>query len=58
MPNKHSLYFYIDVDLSTMKVVDWGEAETANLTGKTNKTNVNRVFLTRGQYNKFKKSID
>lgn len=50
-------YYYLDIDLDSMKVVSSGESETATLTGDTNMPNVHRVFLTKGQYNKLKNKI-
>ena len=57
MPNKNNEYFYVDIDLTDMKVVDWGESNTANHTGETGDPNVHRVFLTKGQFNKLKKKL-
>lgn len=45
-------YYYIDIDVTNMKVVKWGVSNTATLTGDTNDKNIHRIFLTRGQYNK------
>jgi len=50
-------YYYLDIDLNDMKVIDFGKSETATLTGDTNKPNVHRIFLTKGQYNKLKNKI-
>ena len=50
-------YYYIDIQLNDMTIVDWGETATATLTGKTNDQNVHRVFLTKGQFNKLKAKI-
>lgn len=58
MPNKANLYYFIDVDIRDMKIVDWGEAPTANLTGETDDPNIHRIFLTKGQINKFKRYLD
>ena len=55
MPNKNNEYYYLDVNLNNMSVVDWGETPTATLTGETSDPNVHRIFLTKGQYNKFAK---
>ena len=57
MPNKDSEYFYLDVRLSDMTVVDWGESNTANHTGETDDPDVHRVFLTKGQFNKLKRHL-
>ena len=57
MPNKNNEYYFIDINLVTMKVVDWGETNTATLTGETDDPDVHRVFLTKGQFNKLKKHL-
>ncbi len=58
MPNRNSEYYFIDIDLSTMQVVGWGETDTANHTGKTESPTVHRVFLTKGQFNKLKAHLE
>lgn len=55
MSKKDSEYYYIDIDITNMKIINWGVSATANLTGDTEIANVHRVFLTRGQFNKFEK---
>lgn len=45
-------YYFVEVDLTNMTIVDWGITTKATLTGNTSKTNIHRVFLTKGQYNK------
>lgn len=57
MPNKNNEYFYIDIDLTNMKIVSCGESNTANHSGDTDSANVHRVFLTEGQFNKLQKKI-
>lgn len=47
-------YYFIDVDLRTMKIVAWGETRHATHTGATDDPLVHRVFLTKGQYNKLR----
>lgn len=46
-------YYFVAVDLTNMTIVDWGITTKATLTGNTSKPNIHRVFLTKGQYNKF-----
>ncbi len=55
MRNKR--YFYIDLDVKTMEIVNWGISNTATLTGETDNENVHRIFLTKGQYNKLLQHI-
>jgi len=57
MPNKSNEYYFIDIDLDIMAVVNWGETSATNHTGDTNSPNVHRVFLTRGQFNKLKRKL-
>ena len=57
MLNKNNEYFYLDIDLNNMKVVGWGEADTANHSGETDNKNVHRIFLTKGQFNKLKNKL-
>lgn len=45
-------YYFIDLNITTMKIVKWGVSPTATLTGETADKNVHRIFLTKGQYNK------
>jgi len=45
-------YYYIDIDLISMQILDWGISKTASPTGETNDPNIHRVYLTKGQYNK------
>lgn len=45
-------YYYIDLDLRSMKIVGWGTSPVASLTGETGDMGVYRVFLTKGQFNK------
>lgn len=57
MPNKNSEYYFIDIELSSLKIVEWGESNTANHTGETADPNVHRLFLTKGQFNKLTKHL-
>jgi uncharacterized glyoxalase superfamily protein PhnB len=52
------IYYYIDIDLKSNQIVNWGISQTATLTGQTNKANIHRVFLTKGQYNKLEKLLN
>ena len=51
-------YYYIDVDIQTMVVTNWGTTPEATLTGETERPTVHRVFLTKGQFNKLIKQLD
>ncbi|MCA9379799.1 hypothetical protein KC675_01325 [Candidatus Dojkabacteria bacterium] len=52
-----SKYFFIDLNVSDMTIVNWGVSDTATLTGNTEDPIVHRIFLTEGQYNKFLKKL-
>ncbi len=45
-------YFFIDLNVLTKKIVNWGISDTATLTGETGDKDIHRIFLTKGQYNK------
>jgi hypothetical protein len=45
-------YYFIDVNLVSMKVVNWGMTPNATLSGNTNNPKIHRAFLTKGQYKK------
>ena len=55
--NKDREYFFIDLNVLTMKIVNWGISNTATLTGDTEDKDVHRIFLTKGQYNKLEKYL-
>jgi hypothetical protein len=50
-------YFYIDVNVKTMRIIKTGISTNATHTGQTGDPTVHRVFLTVGQYNKFKRAF-
>ena len=51
--NKDTRYF-IEIELTTQKVVSHGFAQKQNLNkGKQNNSVLHRLFITKGQYNKF-----
>ena len=45
-------YYYLDINLKTGKFLGFGTSPFANHTGDSTDSNVHRVFLTKGQYNK------
>ena len=57
MPSKKNEYYYIDLNVTTMQIVNWGISNTATLTGETSDKDVHRIFLTEGQYNKLIQKI-
>lgn len=50
-------YYYIDLNITTMNIVGWGISTTASHTGDTDSSDVHRIFLTKGQYNKLIKKL-
>ena len=50
-------YYYIDLNVITMKIVKWGISNTATLTGETEEKDIHRIFLTKGQYNKLERYL-
>ena len=50
-------YFFIDINITNNKIVNWGISDTATLTGETENPDVHRIFLTKGQYNKLVKFL-
>ena len=48
MPNKSNEYYFIDLQISTLKIVDWGVSNTATLTGETDDKDVHRIFFNQG----------
>lgn len=55
--NSKREYYYIDINVKSMKAIKWGISNTATLTGETENKDVHRVFLTKGQYNKLEKYL-
>lgn len=50
-------YYFIDLNIKTMKIVKCGKTNTATHTGETEDKNIHRIFLTKGQYNKVEKYL-
>ncbi len=51
--NRDTRYF-IEIDLETQKIVSNGYDQKENLDkGRQNNPKIHRLFLTKGQYNKF-----
>jgi hypothetical protein len=55
-PSRKKLYYFIDLDLPSLRVIGWGiesrDKVEVNLTGACH-----RVFLSKGQYNKFERKL-
>ncbi len=58
MANKNNNYYYLDIKLTDLKIVSLGITETATLSGDTEKPEIHRLFLTKGQYNKLKAKLE
>ena len=54
LQDKETRYF-IDIDLKTMKVVKWDYGQRENLVNSPENDSSHRIYLTKGQYNKFVK---
>jgi hypothetical protein len=55
--NKTKEYYFIDINITNNKLVNWGISNTASLTGETPDKNIHRIFLTKGQYNKLVQNL-
>lgn len=44
--------FYIDIDIKTKRVIDWGYGSRYQLNQELANPNHRRIFVTKGQYNK------
>lgn len=46
--------YYVEIELSNLKVVKYAFSQKQNLDkGRQNNPNIHRLFLIKGQYNKF-----
>ncbi len=52
--DKETRYF-IDLDLTTRKILNWGYDQRDNLVQKLENPSHQRVFISKGQYNKLEK---
>lgn len=54
---KNKEYYYIELELETQKVIDSGIVSSDDMFDYPNDTHY-RIFLTKGQYNKYRKMIN
>jgi len=54
-PQDKETRYYIDIDLKTMKVVRWDYDQRVNFVIAPEKDSYHRIYLSKGQYNKFVK---
>ena len=47
--------YYVDLDLRTLKILDWDYDQRDKLVQKLVNPSHQRVFITKGQYNKLEK---
>ena len=47
--------YYVDLDLRTLKILDWDYDQRDKLEQKLLNPSHHRVFITKGQYNKLEK---
>ena len=51
--------YYIDIDFKTMKIIHWGyDNRHILIAQEMAKPFLQRIFLTKGQYNKFEKQLE
>lgn len=58
MVDKERTYYFIDINLKTASMCNWGETQTATHTGETEDPEIHRIFLPKGQYNKLIKKLE
>ena len=56
MRKKYRDYYYIDVDLNEMRIVDWNVVPRSAVVVQPSDSGVYRIFLSKGQFNKFIKA--
>ena len=52
MEKTEKSYYFVDINLTKLKISEWGVSQTATLTGDTDDPGIHRIFLPKGQYNK------
>ena len=55
---KSRTYYFIDINLITKQIENYGESNTATHHGDTGDPSVHRMFVPRGQFNKLTKKLD
>lgn len=56
MAVKNRTYYFIDIELSSRKIIGWG-IETLATVEVTLTKGYHRVFLSKGQYNKLERQL-
>ena len=51
-------YYFIDINVTTLMICKWGVSQTATHTGDTDKPDVHRMFIPKGQYNKLVRKLE
>jgi len=49
--------FYIDLDLKSKSIIDWGYGQRQVLAKELLNSNQQRIFISKGQYNKLAKVV-
>jgi hypothetical protein len=49
--------YYIDINLKSRKVINFGYKQRDKLQAEKSIKNIHRIYLTKGQYNKFIKNL-
>jgi hypothetical protein len=47
--------FYIDLDLKSRSIIDWGYSQRKELAQELISSNHKRIFISKGQYNRLNK---
>lgn len=57
MGDSEKTYYFIDMNITTMMICEWGVSQTATHTGDTENPDIHRIFLPKGQYNKLVRKL-
>ncbi|MFK8029138.1 MAG: hypothetical protein AB8G18_02780 [Gammaproteobacteria bacterium] len=58
MTDSGKTYYFIDINLNTAAISEWGTSRTATHTGETGNPDIHRIFLPKGQYNKLVRKLE
>ena len=55
---RNATYYFIDIDCKSRQLIGWGSEQKDKLEVRLKMCGYQRVFLTKGQYNKLIKDIE
>ena len=58
MSEDNDTRYYLDIDLTTKKIIEWNYGPKDQLATKLVGNSMHRIFLTKGQYQKLISKID